>query len=92
VLDGAQPAGDPGFAGGDGLAVAPAVGAFGQALAELLDLADVGFSVVGVRGDGEDRGVGGGGVQDEADRLADTYADIFPHIRLPACRESSRGD
>ena len=27
VLDGAQPGGHPGFAGGDGLAVAPAVGA-----------------------------------------------------------------
>ena len=70
VLDGAQPGGDPGFAGGDGLAVASAVGAFGQALAELLDLADVGLALVGVRGDGEDGGVGGGGVQDEADRLA----------------------
>jgi hypothetical protein len=30
VLDGAQPGGDPGFAGGDGLAVASAVGSFGQ--------------------------------------------------------------
>ena len=47
-----------------------AVRALGQALAELLDLADVGLALVGVRGDGEDRGVGGGGVQDEADGLA----------------------
>ena len=44
VFDGAEAGGYPGFAGGDGLAVAPAVGAFGQALAELLDLADVGFA------------------------------------------------
>ena len=65
VLDGAQPGGYPGFAGGDGLAVASAVGAFGQALAELLDFADVGFAFVGVGGDGEDGGVGGGGVEDE---------------------------
>ena len=51
VLDGAQPGRDPGLAGGDGLAVAPAVGAFGQALAELLDFADVGVAFAGVRGD-----------------------------------------
>ena len=44
AFDGPQPSGDPRLAGGDGLAVAAAVGAFGQALAELLDLADVGFS------------------------------------------------
>ena len=31
LLDGAQPGGDPGLAGGDGLAVASAVGALGQA-------------------------------------------------------------
>jgi len=41
VLDGAQPGGDPGLAGGDGLAVAPTIGAFGQAGAESFDLADV---------------------------------------------------
>ena len=69
LLDGAEPGGDPGLAGGDGLAVAAAVGAFGQALAGLLDLADVGLALVGVRGDGEQGDVGGGGVQDEADRL-----------------------
>jgi hypothetical protein len=60
VLDGAQADGDAGLAGGDGLAVAPAVGALGQALAELLDLADVGFALVGMGGDGEDGGVCGG--------------------------------
>src|ERR1022692_2933968 len=70
VLDGAQAGGDAGFAGGDGLAVAAAVGAFGQAVADVLDFADVGFAFVGVRGDGEQGGVGGGGVQDEADGLA----------------------
>ena len=56
TLDGAQAGGYAGFAGGDGLAVASAVGAFGQALAELLDFADVGLSLVGVRGDGEHDG------------------------------------
>ena len=69
-LDGAQAGGYSGFAGGDGLAVAAAVGAFGQAVAKLLDFADVGFALVGVRGDGEDRGIGGRGIQDEADGLA----------------------
>ena len=58
------------IASGDGLAVAPSVGALGQALADLLDLPDVGFPLVGVSGDGEDSGIGGGGIQDEADRLA----------------------
>jgi hypothetical protein len=53
ALDGPQPFGDSPLAGGDGRAVAPAVGALGQALAEPLDLADVGFSLVGVRGEGE---------------------------------------
>ena len=33
VFDGSQAGGYPGLAGGDGLAVAAAVGAFGQALA-----------------------------------------------------------
>jgi hypothetical protein len=70
LLDGAQPGGDAGLAGGDGLAVALAVGAVGQVLAESLDLADVGFPLAGVRGDGVDRDLGGGGVEDEADRLA----------------------
>ena len=60
VFDGAQPGGYPGFAGGDGLAVAAAVGAFGQALAELLDFAEVGFAFVGVGGDGEEGDAGGG--------------------------------
>ena len=70
VLDGAQPGGYPRFAGGDGLAVAAAVGAFGQALAEAFYFAEVGFAFVGVRGDGEDGDAGGGGVQDEGDGLA----------------------
>ena len=70
VLDGAEAGGYPGFAGGDGLAVAAAVGAFGQGLAVALDFADVGFAFVGVGGDGEDGGAGGGGVQDEGDGLA----------------------
>ena len=70
LLDGAQAGGYPGFAGGDGLAVAAAVGAFGQALAEAFYFADVGFAFVGVRGDGEDGDAGGGGVEDEGDGLA----------------------
>ena len=60
VLDGPQPSGDPCLAGGDGLAVAPAVGAFGQGLRVPLDLAEVGFALVGVRGDGVDGDVGSG--------------------------------
>ena len=70
VLDGAQAGGYPGFAGGDGLAVAAAVGAFGQALAEAFYFADVGFAFVGVGGDGEDGDAGGGGVEEEGDGLA----------------------
>ena len=54
VLNGAEPGGDPGLAGGDGLAVAPAVQLLGEALAELLDFADVGLALVGVGGDGQD--------------------------------------
>jgi hypothetical protein len=60
VLDGAQPGGDPGLADGDGLAVLPSVGALGETLAQMLDFADVGLAFVGVRGDGEQGGVGGG--------------------------------
>ena len=66
LFDGAQPGRDPGLAGGDGLTVAPTVGAFGQVLAGPLDFADMGLSLGGVGGDGD---VGGGVVQDEADRL-----------------------
>ena len=69
LLDGSEPGRYPGFAGGDGLAVAAAVGAFGQVLAGAFDFADVGFAFVGVGGDGEHGDVGGGGVEDEADRL-----------------------
>src|SRR6266852_5656612 len=46
-LDGAQPGGYPGSAGGDGLAVAAAVGAFGQDLAKAFYFADVSFAFVG---------------------------------------------
>ena len=38
-------------------------------LAGSFDLADVGFSLVGLSGDGEYGDVGGGGVEDKADRL-----------------------
>ena len=89
-LDGAQAGGYSGFAGGDGLAVAAAVGAFGQAVAKLLDFADVGFALVGVRGDGEDRGIGGRGIQDEADGLAFGVPvgqgdDLGPSVSGQAC-------
>ena len=67
VLGGAQPGGDAGFAGGDGLAVAPTVGAVGPVGAGLLDLAGVGFALARVRGDGEHGDAGRGGVQDEGD-------------------------
>ena len=59
-FDCAQASGYPRFAGSDGLAVLAAVGALGEGLAEAFDFADVGFAFVGVGGDGEDRGVGGG--------------------------------
>ena len=55
---GSEPGGYPRFAGGEGLAVAPAVGAFGQGLTVSLDFADVGFAFVGVGGDGEQGGIG----------------------------------
>ena len=57
AFDGSEPSGDSGFAGGDGLAVAAAVGAFGEGFAVALDFADVGFAFVGVGGDGEQDGV-----------------------------------
>jgi hypothetical protein len=69
VLDGAEAGGYPGFADGYGLAVAAAVGVFGEGLAVALDFADVGFAFVGVGGDGEHDGVGRGGVEDEGDGL-----------------------
>jgi hypothetical protein len=69
LLDGPQSDGHSRLAACDGLAVASAVGALGKPSAELLDLAEVGFALVGVGGDGEYRDVGGGGVHDEADRL-----------------------
>ena len=67
LFDGAQTVDYAGFAGGDGLAVAAAVGAFGQVLAVAFYFADVGFAFAGVGGEGEDGGAGGAGVQDEAD-------------------------
>ena len=70
AFDGSEPGGHSGLAGGDGLAVAAAVGVFGEGFAVALDFADVGFSFVGVGGDGEQDGVRGGGVQDEAHGLA----------------------
>ena len=70
MFDGAEAGGYPGFAGGDGLAVAAAVGVFGEVLGVAFDFADVGFSFAGVGGEGEDGGAGGGGVQDEADGAA----------------------
>ena len=51
-FDGPQALGYPGSAGGDGLAVAAAVRAFGQGLAVAFDFADVGFAFVGVGGRG----------------------------------------
>jgi|SRR5271165_1898359 len=44
AFDGAQAGGYASFAGGDGLAVAAAVGAFGQGLAVAFDFADVGLA------------------------------------------------
>jgi hypothetical protein len=41
-----------------------------EGLAELLDLADVSFALVGVSRNGEDGGVGGGGIEDQGDGLA----------------------
>jgi hypothetical protein len=62
LFDGSQPGRDPGLMGGDGLAVAPTVGTFGQAAAEPPDLADVGLALIGMSRDGERRDIGGGGV------------------------------
>ena len=62
----AQPGGYPGFAGGDGLAVAAAVGAFGQVGAVLFDFADVGFALISVRSEGKHNGTGCS-VQDHGD-------------------------
>ena len=67
TLYGSKSGGYARFAGGDGLAVASAVGVLRQFRAELLDLADVGLSVAGVGGNGKHRDVGGGGIHDEAD-------------------------
>src|SRR5208282_2419808 len=69
LLDGAQAGGDAGFAGGDGLPVAAAVGAFGQVVGVSLDFAEVGFAFVGVPGDREQGDVRGGGRADETDSM-----------------------
>jgi hypothetical protein len=70
LLDRSQAGRDPGFVGGDVLAVAAAVRVLGQGAAEPLDLADVGLTFIGVSGDGEHRDIRGSGVQDEGDRAA----------------------
>lgn len=82
LLDGAQPGGDPGLAGSDGLAVALAVGALGQVAAGPLDFTDVGLPLVGVRGDGEQGDGGRRVVQDQADRLG---------LRVPAGQRQDPG-
>lgn len=48
LLDRSQAGRDPGFVGGDVLAVAAAVRVLGQGAAEPLDLADVGFALIGI--------------------------------------------
>ena len=70
LLDRSQAGRDPGFVGGDVLAVAAAVRVLGQGAAEPLDLADVGFALMGMSRDSEHRDIGGDGVQDEGDRTA----------------------
>jgi hypothetical protein len=70
LLDGSQPGHDLGLVGGDVLAVAAAVGVFGQGAAVPLDLADVGLALIGMSRDGEHRDIGSGGVWDEGDRAA----------------------
>ena len=67
VFDGTQPSGYPGLTGDDGLTVASTVGACAEALAELLDFADLGFAFINVGCYGED---GGGGIEDERYPLA----------------------
>jgi hypothetical protein len=62
LLDGSQPGRDPGLVGDDVLAVAAAVGVFGQGAAVPLDLADVGLALIGMSRDGEHRDIRGGGV------------------------------
>lgn len=85
VLYCSEAGGHAGFAGGDGLAVASAVGVLWQLLARLLDLADVGLSVACVGGDGVHRDVGGGDIHDEADCMAPGIAtcvgdDLGPSV------------
>jgi hypothetical protein len=96
LLDGAQPGGDPCLSGSNGPAVALAVGAFEQAVAEALDLADVGLALAGMGGDSVEDDVSSGSVQDEADRLgfgvpADQgeYAGGRRSLAMPA--EAERG-
>jgi hypothetical protein len=95
AFDGPQPGCYSHPAGGECPAVLSAVGAFGQAAAEPLDLADVGFALVGVRGDREHGGVGSGGIEDESNCLAFGSSMVYswsgccpgppsPDRRLPA--------
>lgn len=70
TFDGTQAGGHPPLAGGDGLAVLSAEGALGKGLAELFDLADMSFALVGMSRNSEDGGVGSGGIEDQGDRLA----------------------
>ena len=68
-LYGTQPSSYPPLVGGDGLAVAPAVGALRQGLTVSFNLADVGFSLAGVGYDGVHGDIGGCVVKDQGDRL-----------------------
>jgi hypothetical protein len=67
LLDGTQAGRDPGLAGGDGLAVAAAVGTFGLALLDC-STSRMWVSLVGVRGDGEHGAIGGRGIENQGDR------------------------
>jgi hypothetical protein len=51
--------------GGDGLAVAATVGAFGQTAADPLDLANVSLALIGMHRDREHSDIGDGSVQEE---------------------------
>jgi hypothetical protein len=59
LFDSAEAGGYPCLAGSDGLAVASAVGAFGQGPAVAFDFTNVGFAFVGVGSDRIDGGAGG---------------------------------
>jgi hypothetical protein len=67
ALDGAQAVDKGCFAGDDGLAVPPPVGAFGERLGLLPGLADAGSMLHGVERDGANGGLGDHAVEDEDD-------------------------